>query len=299
MFVRNYRLLAYFVEIVKCGSVRGAARNLFVTAPVVSKALAELERELGVTLLMRGARSMALTDVGEQVYQSATQMTHFAIEAMSGAESGNKRVVGELSITLPTELAYSWLPPVLTRFKQRHPDVAVSVLASDEVLDLREAGVDLAIRGKLDLEAQAPREPSIARLAVILVCAPTLLTHSKQSAKAMLGTLPFIASSRVPDPSTIAAKHRGSGRRVRFETRPSITVNNGQLMQALAAAGAGCRTADRKRGARSNRNRCASTGLRRLRLWQSATGVGGSRPIPVGVGACLSRIRKRFGITVV
>ena len=44
MFTRNYRLLAYFVEIVDCGSVRAAARRLFVSAPVVSKALADLDK---------------------------------------------------------------------------------------------------------------------------------------------------------------------------------------------------------------------------------------------------------------
>ena len=74
MFTRNYRLLAYFVEVVNCGSVRGAARNLFVSPPVVSKALADLEAEVNATLLQRGKRRLDLTAEGKVLCQNLLEV---------------------------------------------------------------------------------------------------------------------------------------------------------------------------------------------------------------------------------
>ncbi|MEM7293007.1 MAG: LysR family transcriptional regulator [Pseudomonadota bacterium] len=239
MFTRNYRLLAYFEEIVKTGSVRGAARNLFVTPPVVSKALADLEEELGSTLFQRKGRKLKLTEEGTRVHHFASQMARSAVDAMSSIDGDESELSGDIKITLPTELASAWLPPVLTRFMRAHPGVTANIDAIDEMLDLPTSANDLAIRAEFYLDQDDTMQNYFVWLPLSLVCAPTLLDQAGRSLKSQLETLPFIAFTRVGIPETVPARHRRTRRLASFSHNAVVHVNSGQLIHALTQQGYG------------------------------------------------------------
>jgi LysR family pca operon transcriptional activator len=89
MPARDYRLLAYFVEIVDAGSLREAARRLSLSPPVVSAALADLEALARTTLLRRGRRGAVPTREGAALYETASAMVTAARAAMVPPPSAN------------------------------------------------------------------------------------------------------------------------------------------------------------------------------------------------------------------
>lgn len=174
MHSRDLRLLLYFAEIVDSGSIRGAARALSVSPPVVSTALKDLEDLIGVTLLRRTTRRLDLTDIGTRVYADADAMRRNAGAAMTVAAE-KRSVSGTLRISAPVELASYWLPSLLSTYRDRWPEVRFCIEALNTLSDPQRSRVDLSIRAtfqKDDKEAR-PLNP-IAVLPLDLVCRPEL-----------------------------------------------------------------------------------------------------------------------------
>jgi len=175
---QDLRLLCYFVEVVRVGSVRGAAESLRITPAVVSEALSHLEKNLGVTLLQRTTRTMRLTQVGERVFEKAATMTSAADEALRLAQNAAEQPKGDLYLTLPGELSMSWLPRKLRQFQNEHPSVRVHLVVDDNPVALEQSPFDLAIR------ANFVREPDeapdvVCNVPLECVCTPD---HLRQGA---------------------------------------------------------------------------------------------------------------------
>jgi DNA-binding transcriptional LysR family regulator len=123
--------LRYFVTSVRLGTMSAAARELFVSQPSISQQIRALERELGVSLLLRQARRLALTDAGEQFFGEAER-------AIAAADAGRARVRqvverGRAPIRVGTvpSVDTTLLPRALDRFMSLHPQLHVVVLEPD------------------------------------------------------------------------------------------------------------------------------------------------------------------------
>lgn len=147
MHARDLRLLLYFAEVVRQGSIRGAARALSVSPPVVSAALRDLEALVGVTLITRTTRRLTLTDRGRACFDAADRMLSQAGTAMNIAAE-DRPVSGVLGISAPIELCAAWLPEILSLYRERYPDVRCSLDASDAQIDLAASTSDIAIRAR-------------------------------------------------------------------------------------------------------------------------------------------------------
>ena len=130
MHPRDFRLLFFFREVARAGSIRAGAEALGVSSPAASQAIRELEDLLGVTLMRRTTRSLILTDTGQQVLAEAEAMVTHAGAAMNVAAS-DRPVTGTLRISAPGELTEGWLPPILAHFHKAFPDVVLSIEAQD------------------------------------------------------------------------------------------------------------------------------------------------------------------------
>lgn len=184
----NLNLLRPFYHVVEAGSFSEAARRLHVTQPAVSKAVRELENQLDLPLIERGpaglaaGRALQLTDNGRAVYEHARAI--FALERSAvediRARLGLQR--GQLRVGASTTIAGYWLPPVVARFLQLHPDVELSIVSgntqtiSQALLDCRVdvalvegSVVDPRIQATLwrqdTLQILAPPDSAIAKLA--------------------------------------------------------------------------------------------------------------------------------------
>ncbi|KAB7623157.1 LysR family transcriptional regulator [Alkalilimnicola sp. S0819] len=127
----NLHLLRTFTAVATHGSFSRAAQALHITQPAVSKGVRDLEFQLGITLLERGARQLRLTEAGEALHEHAKAI--FALEraaqadlrARQGLERGNLTVGA--SMTIATYL----LPPLVARFLARHPGVEVKIVSDN------------------------------------------------------------------------------------------------------------------------------------------------------------------------
>lgn len=144
---QTLRRLTYFAAIADAGSIREAARRLGLSVASVSEALAALEEELGATLAVRNTRRLHLTDEGRRVERIAVRVLE-AGQALFPHANDPAEVTGHVALTAPVEIAQSWLPAHLEKFKRIYPKVGISVSASDHLVDLSQSAFDIAIRAR-------------------------------------------------------------------------------------------------------------------------------------------------------
>lgn len=135
-----------FVRVVDTGSFSGAARQLRVGQPAVSKAVAQLEERLGVRLLLRSTHSLAPTEAGQNFYERARRAIEEADEADLAARGAGSALSGRLRICAAVTFARLHVIPHLDAFLSAHPELDVDVILDDRNIDLIETGSDVALR---------------------------------------------------------------------------------------------------------------------------------------------------------
>ena len=234
----DFRLLYYFVEIAKAGSIRSAARHLRLSPAVVSTALADLEAALSVTLISRTTRKMQLTEAGRIMFDKAALSIKAVEDAMQPLGKETAEVRGRVSLTVPTELASSWLPPLLIRFKQLHPAVETAIHADDIAMNLGGSDHDISLRTEFDTE---PRQgPDIVAVFPLeLVCESALLPSLPEGLQDRLHRLAFIGSQHQITNGMLFATELKSARITMLKVNPEFTIDNRQVALELARKGLG------------------------------------------------------------
>lgn len=133
-----------FVAVARRMSITLAAKDLCLTQSAVSRQIQSLEEHLGTALLIRKHRAIALTADGEQLLQLASPWLDRLSEfSESIQQRGHLRRV---TITALISVTSLWILPRLGAFQTAHPNIDVRVAANNRVLNLRQEGIDLAIR---------------------------------------------------------------------------------------------------------------------------------------------------------
>ncbi len=135
-----------FVEVARRGSFAAVARDRDVDPSSVSRAVAQLEDDLGVCLLQRSTRRVALTEAGEIYLARVTTLVDELAHARDEARGISAGPVGTLRLTAAVSFGNTVLTPLLPEFRDRYPAVKLELLLTDTVLDLVAERVDLAIR---------------------------------------------------------------------------------------------------------------------------------------------------------
>lgn len=135
-----------FVRVVEANSLSGAARNLRLSLPAVSRQLRALEEATGAVLLRRTTRRMALTDEGRIFYERAVKILR-DVEETYALVSPSREVHGTLVVSAPITIALSLVLPYLPNLAAKHPRLTVDLRLEDRLVDFVRDGVDIAIRG--------------------------------------------------------------------------------------------------------------------------------------------------------
>jgi DNA-binding transcriptional LysR family regulator len=137
-----------FVKVVSVGSFTRAAKLLGVPKSTISDKVAQLERELGVTLLTRTTRKLKLTDVGEEFFRKAEPGINQLQAAGEEASQAQRAPTGVLRITGPAEtLTFHHVLEAVAEYRGKFPQVKVEMDFTDRTVDLVAEGYDIAIRG--------------------------------------------------------------------------------------------------------------------------------------------------------
>jgi LysR family glycine cleavage system transcriptional activator len=143
-----------FVAVARRMSITLAAQDLCLTQSAISRQIQSLESQLGTPLLVRKHRAITLTDAGERLLNlAAPWLERLADYSESVREGGPLRPV---TITAPIGVMALWVMPRLASFQAAHPNIDVRMAANNRILDLKQEGIDLAIR--FCREADAPKE---------------------------------------------------------------------------------------------------------------------------------------------
>lgn len=148
-----------FVLIAEKGSLASAAAVQNITPVVMGRRLSSLERSLGVQLAHRSTQGVVLTDLGQQYLEQCIQILEHIDTADTMVSKKRKTLVGRLVVAAPAGFGRQHVAPHILEFKRRYPDLKLSFNFSDSVIDLVDAGYDMAIRvGQvLDLNYVATR----------------------------------------------------------------------------------------------------------------------------------------------
>jgi DNA-binding transcriptional LysR family regulator len=158
-------LLAQFVAVAEAGSFTAAARRLGVPKSTTSRAVAALEGRMGVQLLHRTTRHVALSSAGAALYERVAPLVTSLLRALEDVPERGEQPSGKLRVTGPIDLGAVVLPPVVAAFSARYPAVQVEVDLSNRVVDLVAEGVDLAlriVRGRLRDSSLVARAAGVA-----------------------------------------------------------------------------------------------------------------------------------------
>ena len=226
-----------FVRAVECHGFTAAARDLGVTPSAVSKLVTRLERRLGVRLLQRSTRRLALTAEGEIYFERAQRIVGEIADAESDVMRFGERPTGRVRMSLGTAFATYALLPALPEFMTRYPEITLDLVVTEYPVDLVEAGIDLAIRiGPLgDVNLGARRIGDLER---VISAAPAYLDKHgvprkpEDLARHNCLTLTGIAGQA-------EWPFRGPNGVRSVAVKGNVTVNNAETMYELALLGLG------------------------------------------------------------
>jgi DNA-binding transcriptional LysR family regulator len=157
-----------FVAIVDAGSFSAAARRLGVGQPTLSRTVMQLEERLETRLLVRSTRGLAPTEAGMAFYERARRAIDEADAAETAARAATQGFAGNLRVAAAVTFGRLHLIPRLGEFLAAHPKLAVELLLDDSNLDLREEGIDVALRmGALGDSAMTARRLAVGRRIVL------------------------------------------------------------------------------------------------------------------------------------
>ena len=166
--------MAILVTVVEQGNFSKAARKLGVTPSSVSRQISRLEDALGIKLLQRTTRQLALTESGKITFDYCKQMVESAEKAVNASTSVTSTVSGLLRVAAPKSLASRVLRPLFVEFLKCYPDIQLHLKVTDRVLDPIHDGVDFLIHINDD-PIEALVNVKIGRVEQVLCASPDFL----------------------------------------------------------------------------------------------------------------------------
>jgi len=248
-----------FVRAVERGGFSAAARELGLTPSAVSKLVTRMEDRLGVRLLNRTTRRLALTPEGEAYFHRAQRILADIEEAENEVARFRARPHGKLRINVGTAFGGYQFVPALPEFLARYPEIEVEITITDRVVDLMEEGADVGIRtGELHDSSLVARR--ICDMERVICAAPAYLRRhgtprtpgdlAKHNCLVLAGT-PQFHLWPFDSPEGVRSVEVGG----------NVTASNAETLVQLAAMGLGSSGSRRDRG-RRDREGTAAAGAR-------------------------------------
>jgi DNA-binding transcriptional LysR family regulator len=230
--------LAYFAAVVDTGSFTRAAERLGITKAVVSHQVAQLERDLGTSLLVRTTRRVHPTEAGMMFHARCVMILREAEDAFDELAQAAIEPTGTLRITAPNDYGTTVVAPVVAAFAARYPACRVEQTLSDQTMDLTSGRIDMAVRvGWLaDSSLQARK---IGVFQQLLVAAPAFADRiAAVRDPDDIASLPFVANMALREPLLWQFSRGDLDRRaVRLQARIGIDTTPGVLEVVRAGGG--------------------------------------------------------------
>jgi DNA-binding transcriptional LysR family regulator len=228
-----------FVEATSSGSLTAAAERLGVTPAAVSKSLARLEEQLGVRLLNRSTRRLALTEEGAGFLAKARSALRALDEAVADVSQAARTPAGRVRISVGVAFGRRWVAPALPALTARYPELAIELDLDNRPVDLVAEGFDIGIRGGM-IEDSSLIARRICRLPVVLVASPAYLKQHGVPSSVDELSKHRCAVVRFAGAAPGAWRFmRPGGKRIEFVPNATLSVSDPEALVDLALAHAG------------------------------------------------------------
>jgi DNA-binding transcriptional LysR family regulator len=231
--------VAVFVRVAEGSGFTVAARALGVPKSTVSRSLVRLERALGVRLVQRTSRSLALTEAGKAYYERVRGAVASVSDATADVVDMGTEPRGTIRLTAPVDLGQALVAGVVASFGLKYPQVRFEVSLTSRVVDLVAEGFDLAVRASPLVDSSlVARKLGGADLG--LFASPEYLERRGAPTKvADLATHDFVVfrSSASTGPTLLLTGPDGEEQRV--ETHGAIEADDLLFIERLVSQGAG------------------------------------------------------------
>mgnify|MGYP002780877752 FL=1 len=232
----RFAAMEVFVRVADVRSFAEAARQLGMSPPAVTRAVAALEQSLGTRLFTRTTRAVRLTEAGDRFWEDCKRILGDLSDAEAAARGSYNRPTGTLTITAPVIFGRLYILPILTEFLDLYPDVTGRLVLLDRTVNLIDEGMDLAVRiGHLpDSSHSAIKVGSVRRV----VCgAPSYFaTHGRPARPADLARHRII----LPNSAWTSTQWQfGGAGKTSVELTPRLFCNSNDAAIAAARSGWG------------------------------------------------------------
>ncbi len=228
----SLHLMKVYVAVAEEQGFAAGARRLAMSAPAVTRAIAGLEEQLGVTLLNRTTRYVRATEAGLRYLEDARRILADVDMANEAAAGINAEPRGALSVTAPLLFGQKYVMPGIVDYLQRYPDTEVNSIFLDRVVNLLEEGIDVGIRiGELpDSSMRALRVGSVR----LIVCASVDYLERRgipQTPEDIAGhtLIASRAGNFTQDWHFSSAGGIGGNRRLAIKPRLTVTTNDAAI----------------------------------------------------------------------
>lgn len=171
--------IATFVAVVESGSFSRAAEQLCLANSAISRTVKKLEAKLGVSLLNRTTRQLSLTEEGERYFRRV----QVVLQEMTAAENEiietRHSPRGLLRIDAATPVLLHYLLPLIKPFRERYPDITLSLVSSETFINLIERKVDVAIRAGILTDSSLRARPLMTSYRKIIASPDYISRHGK------------------------------------------------------------------------------------------------------------------------
>ncbi len=226
-----------FVRAAETRSFTRAAQSLGVTSSGVGKAVSRLEAELGVRLLERTTRRVALTDEGAVFIAHCRRVLEEIDAARSSLAERSAAPRGRLRVSLPSFLG-PLLIPELARFNEANPEVLLDVGLTDRRVNLVDDGVDVAVRvGELQDSSLVARRLGEAQL--VTVASPALALRVPLGTLGDLAVAPAVTFRQPTTGRERPWSFTVEGRALDWLPRARVVIDDGTALVSAAVAGLG------------------------------------------------------------
>ena len=226
-----------FVRVAELGSFAAVAQQLGVARSVVTRQIAGLEAHLGVKLMARSTRRLALTSAGTAYLEKCRVILNLVEAAETDVAEERLTPRGNIRMSLPLSFGLKRLAPLLLDFSQRYPEVGMDMDYSDRRVKLIEEGIDLSIRITRRLDGgDVARKIGTGRMQVV-ASKNYLAQHGRPQHPAELihhECLGYTSGGVAQNWQFMV-----DGQLQSFPVRSRINANNGDVLTEAAAQGLG------------------------------------------------------------
>ncbi|GAB2481016.1 LysR family transcriptional regulator [Comamonas humi] len=220
----RFTALQVFRQVAERGSFAEAGRKLGLSPPAISKNVAELEAQLGVRLIHRTTRRMALTEEGRTYLEHVTRGLDALAEAEAALSSAQTAPIGTLRVSAPMTVTLTRLSEAIPGFLASHPGLKLELHLDDRRVDIIREGFDLAIRGYRSPEDSTLIARRLGAMPHVLCAAPAYFAaHGRPQAPAELKALDHVRFPYGANADTWEFRKDGRMERIAVQARYSVS----------------------------------------------------------------------------